>query len=135
MNVDIAELFSLLDQWRHLPAYQLERRADIFFALYLPELLIDRLEIEIDGEVVPEFPVNKSVLSADIDANRSVKVDYAAFAADRSQCVFVELKTDHRVIDFEEVAGWLEGRGALAETFAESLLRWQAAAGSRRGAE
>ena len=94
MNDDIAEFFGLLDQWRHLPAYQLERRADIFFALYLPELLSDRLGIEIDGEVVPEFPVNKSVLSADIDANRSVKVDYAAFAADRSQCVFVELKTD-----------------------------------------
>lgn len=29
----LAHLFALLDQWRHFPAYQLERRADVFFAV------------------------------------------------------------------------------------------------------
>jgi hypothetical protein len=28
-----AEIFSTLDRWRHLPTYQLERRADIFLAI------------------------------------------------------------------------------------------------------
>lgn len=30
----VERAFELLDRWRHLPAYQLERRADIFFALF-----------------------------------------------------------------------------------------------------
>lgn len=33
----IDTLFDRMDAWRHFPNYQLERRADIFFALYLPE--------------------------------------------------------------------------------------------------
>jgi len=37
--VIIDNLFNLLDDWRTLPAYQLERRADIFFALYLDKIL------------------------------------------------------------------------------------------------
>ncbi len=32
------ELFDNMDSWRHLPAYQFERRADIFFSIYLPDL-------------------------------------------------------------------------------------------------
>ena len=35
----IDEVFALLDRWRHLPAYQLERRADVFFAAYLHEVV------------------------------------------------------------------------------------------------
>ena len=37
----IKRVFKLLDDWRHLPGYQFERRADIFFALFLPEVLND----------------------------------------------------------------------------------------------
>jgi hypothetical protein len=33
------QMFEMLDRWRHLPAYQLERRADILFAIYLPGFL------------------------------------------------------------------------------------------------
>ena len=39
----LEELFARLDDWRHLPAYQLERRADIFFSLYLPDVLARRV--------------------------------------------------------------------------------------------
>ena len=35
----IERVFELLDKWRHLPTYWLEPRADIFFALFLPEVL------------------------------------------------------------------------------------------------
>ena len=47
----IERVFELLDRWRHLPAYKLEPRADIFFALYLPEVLSNhfkRLDLEIE---------------------------------------------------------------------------------------
>ena len=41
----IDRIFDLLDGWRHLPAYQLERRADIFFGLFLPDVL-DHLDFD-----------------------------------------------------------------------------------------
>jgi len=34
-STPLQTIFRHLDCWRHLPAYQLERRADIFFSAYL----------------------------------------------------------------------------------------------------
>lgn len=93
MANDVDTLFELLDRWRHLPNYQLERRADIFFGLYLPELLADRFEQSIAG-VVPEFPVKRDLIWPSHPTNKSVKVDYVALSEDRRRCYFVELKTD-----------------------------------------
>lgn len=36
-------IFNLMDSWRRLPSYQLERRADLFFALYIPQALEEKL--------------------------------------------------------------------------------------------
>ena len=36
---ELGAVLELLDRWRHLPSYQLERRADVFFALYLPGIV------------------------------------------------------------------------------------------------
>ena len=93
MANDVDTLFELLDRWRHLPNYQLERRADIFFGLYLPELLANRFGQPIAG-VVPEFPVKRDLIWPSHPTNKSVKVDYVALAEDRRRCYFVELKTD-----------------------------------------
>lgn len=115
----IGKLFDQLDTWRHLPSYQLERRADIFFSLYLQEVLEDNkvgLGIPIDDRLIPEFPVRigtinarssdeqqdvGSVVTVDTSANRrgpsseqSYKIDYVAFSADKSKVILIELKTD-----------------------------------------
>ncbi len=71
-------LFGLLDQWRHFPAYQLERRADIFFALYLPGIVEHALGVKVDSRVIPEFPIGKE------HSRRSTKVDYLALSDDWS---------------------------------------------------
>jgi hypothetical protein len=94
MNNQLHQLFELLDRWRHLPAYQLERRADIFFALYLPELLTDRFDVELAEVLIPEFPIKRDLIWPEYKTNQSVKVDYVALTKDRGQCFFVELKTD-----------------------------------------
>ncbi|MBV2194981.1 MAG: hypothetical protein KUL78_00555, partial [Flavobacterium sp.] len=52
----IDKLFELLDDWRFLPAYQLERRADIFFALHLEKIIEKKFNVKIDT-IIPEFPV------------------------------------------------------------------------------
>jgi len=84
----VQELFANLDKWRHLPSYQLERRADVFFSLYLAEALEAELGFRISPTLIPEFPVCRS------GDNRTFKVDYLAVSADGSTLIFVELKTD-----------------------------------------
>jgi len=93
----INELFELLDKWRKLPNYQLERRADIFFALYLKEILKKKYNKEI-GIIIPEFPVRtNSLINAkykEKQDNRSQKIDYLAVSKDKENVYLIELKTD-----------------------------------------
>jgi len=95
----INEIFKRLDDWRDLPAYQLERRADIFFSLYLKEVLEKELgkrenkKIELHEVIIPEFPIKKKGKGGR-ESNQSNKLDYVLFARDRSKVYFVELKTD-----------------------------------------
>lgn len=95
-----------LNKWRHLPAYQLERRADIFFALYLDRILEPTFHGHQFDLVIPEFPVRLGSLNEAMpkNENRSVKVDYACFDIRKKLCVLVELKTDNgsmRDVQFE----------------------------------
>lgn len=101
--MNINTLFDTLDDWRYLPAYQLERRADIFFALHLKEILLKLYETEIDL-IIPEFPVRKGSLLDDADynnksaknykPNQSFKIDYLAYSKKEHRIYFIELKTD-----------------------------------------
>lgn len=90
----IDTLFDHMDRWRHLPAYQLERRADLFFSAYLPTVLAHHSGVAIAPDVLPELPLRRDLLWPARRSHASVKVDYAAFACDRSKVFFVELKTD-----------------------------------------
>ena len=85
-EITIDRVFEVLDGWRHLPDYQLERRTDIFFALFLPEVLQERFGLAQMPKLIPEFPIKK------INNNQSTKVDYLALSDDRA--LLVELKTD-----------------------------------------
>ena len=94
-NPNIEKVFCLLDEWRHLPAYQLERRADIYFGLFLRDVLDDYLRpkgLTVHPTLIPEFPLRQKT------SNRSDKVDYFALATHTEtgdQVAFlVELKTD-----------------------------------------
>ena len=91
----INEIFDNMDKWRHLPSYQLERRADAFFAVYMGTLLERKYDIEVEG-LVPEFPVRIGSIDPDSDSNQSFKIDYLAKAGGVDKVFFVELKTDPR---------------------------------------
>lgn len=99
----VSDLFGLLDRWRHLPGYQLERRADVFFALFLPEVLGKHFGIEISPILIPEFAIKKDSVAPGLVKNRrddtSKKVDYLALqksphGKSAQQAFLVELKTD-----------------------------------------
>ena len=91
-KIFVKRVFELMDQWRHLPDYQLERRADIFFALFLPEVLKDHLGLDQEPYLIPEFPIKNR------HNNQSSKVDYLALERPKSgmpdRAFLVELKTD-----------------------------------------
>jgi len=90
----LTTIFTNMDRWRHLPAYQLERRADIFFSAYLPAVIAEHTGVEVSADVIPELPILRSLIWPDKKGKSSVKVDYAVMARDRSRVYFVELKTD-----------------------------------------
>ena len=87
---EVRAVFNLLDRWRHFPSDQLERRADIFFALYLPGILKHALGVTVDPRVIPEFPIRKE------HSRRSTRADYFLLSKDRSSAFLVELKTEMR---------------------------------------
>lgn len=90
----IDTLFDRMDAWRHLPNYQLERRADLFFSLYLPEVLEAKLGYPVQDQLVPEFPVRIGAIYPDIPINKSYKIDYFALSGDGDKAILVELKTE-----------------------------------------
>lgn len=89
----INNIFDNMDVWRHLPAYQLERRADIFFSIYLPDLLSHKYCLNIEN-LIPEFPIRIGTIDPKSDTNRSFKVDYLAKVSGTNSVILVELKTD-----------------------------------------
>jgi hypothetical protein len=102
-EIQINALFERLDTWRHLPGYRLEPRVDIFFSLYLKQVLEIHLDVQEphndDGVldvILPELPLRRGTLYGEqVDSpNKSVKVDFVLFRADLKKAYFVELKTD-----------------------------------------
>lgn len=90
----IDSIFDQLNRWRHFPAYQLERRADIFFSIYLAEVVAAFTGVPVSPRLIPELPIKRDLIWPDRPSSQSVKVDYCLFAEDRSQAFFIELKTD-----------------------------------------
>ena len=99
-----------LDDWRHLPAYQLERRVDIFFGLLLPEFFESKFGVT-DVTVIPEFPLRKGDLN-DTKDNRSVKVDFAVFGYKngKGHLYLVELKTDMESLNIGQLCNMLKAK-------------------------
>lgn len=92
---EMSDIFRLMNDWRCLPKYQLERRADIFFGWYLPQIWAgfsfpggEHHFIE-HCNIIPEFPIKKNVKN-----HRTSNIDYVIFCKEAKRVYFVELKTD-----------------------------------------
>lgn len=94
---ELDKIFEYLNDWMKLPKYQLERRVDIFFSIYLEEILSKKLEIgkEQIKEILPEFPLRKEKKTGK-EIYASNNADYAVFVAknEKIKMYLVELKTE-----------------------------------------
>ena len=82
------DFFGVLDRWRHFPAFPLEPRSEVLFALFLPGALKDCVGAQVKPQIIPQFPLKHK------STNQSDKVDFFALSKD-GECVFlIELKTD-----------------------------------------
>jgi len=121
----IDTLFDRMDAWRHFPNYQLERRADIFFSLYLPEVLEAKLGFPVRPELAPEFPVRIGTIYPNIPINKSYKIDITAKATE-SLIVYVQPNGNGPdIISFREFADVVERHAdSVSSRFAGSLREW-----------
>jgi len=107
----LCSIFNKLTLWRNLPKYQLERRVDIFFSLYLQDILEARLKpITLLADMIPEFPikktpsrqvddehqpdVNTTSQNKEDDNHLTVNIDYVMFSNDLKTVYLIEFKTD-----------------------------------------
>ncbi len=117
---EISQVLRQLDEWRHLPAYQLERRVDVLFGMFLPTVIGSVYGVSPDScQVIPEFPLHKGKLEKSTN-NQSVNVDFAVFFEQRAEkhLCLVELKTDQQSISVPQI----ETMGLAAEVGAKKLL-------------
>lgn len=90
----IKKVFDNLSRWRNLPNYQLERRADIFFSLYISDIVTAKTGTPDDWVILPEFPVPIKAIYQ-VENNKSFKIDYLVIGPKSEKVVFIELKTDN----------------------------------------
>ena len=121
----IYEVLRQLDEWRHLPAYQLERRVDIFFGMFLPKVIERRFGLHVD-EDIPEFPLHKgkSKISEDPEDHHSVKVDFVVFGrqANKKRMFLIELKTDIGSLNADQLKNMENARGANSKDLLQGVI-------------
>lgn len=84
------DLFNRLDKWRHFPAFPLEARSEVLFALFLPTVLEKSkcVGVKTKPHIIPQFPLKKR------GNNQSKNVDFFALSEDGTRAFLIELKTD-----------------------------------------
>ena len=98
----IDQLFYNLDIWIQLPKYQAERRLDVFFGLYMEDILKEcrsnLFEEEDQLILVPEFPLQKNKSN-----NECTNIDYLVFNVTKKCVHAIELKTDTHSVNDDQI--------------------------------
>ena len=98
----IDQLFYNLGIWKQLPKYQAERRLDVFFGLYMEDILKEcrsnLFEEEDQLILVPEFPLQKNKSN-----NECTNIDYLVFNVTKKCVHAIELKTDTNSVNDDQI--------------------------------
>ena len=102
------DIFRQLDVWRNLPAFPLEARSEVFFALFLPTVLeahFKKDDVKIMPQVIPQFPLRQNRVNPRTKkrTNHTNNVDFFALSGDCKRAFLIELKTDMGSIDKKQI--------------------------------
>jgi hypothetical protein len=87
-NDFLSKLFDKLLENSYYPKYQMERRVDIFFNFFLPDIIKHVFGEEYEPDfIIPELPIKSP------DSNRSANLDYFVVCRKMKTAFLVELKT------------------------------------------
>lgn len=92
-------MIKILNEWKKIPSYQLERRVDWLFGI----LMKHGLKMDIEEELIPEFPVPPK---NEINTNRSAHVDFLVFEKKSYFPVLIELKTDDESLEMSQLINY-----------------------------
>jgi hypothetical protein len=95
MSEAIEQLFSNLDSWQHLPAFDLGRKADIFISVYLPEYLKKRYGYDVQM-IIPDFPIRVGTVRPLTDSNGSFKIDYFIKVRKPNKVILLKFRTNNK---------------------------------------
>ena len=108
---EFIELIDLLEDNKKFPYYAAERRADLFFAYFIQEMLFDFY-----GEkvlfVAPEFPIKHD------GNNQSNKADLLCVFEKTSQPIIVEIKTDRKSFKKSQLDAYIKSIPSWADIVA-----------------
>lgn len=123
------EVLRQLDEWRHLPAYQLERRVDVLFGMFLPKVIEKAFGVCVD-DVIPEFPLHKALLTDEpcdpskASSHHSVNVDFAVFGhrGEVKRLLLVELKTDTESLNDKQLKNMKTAQCARSSKLLQGVI-------------
>lgn len=121
----MSRMLSQLEDWRHFPAYQLERRVDVLFGILLPTVIGVNFRVSTEAcIVIPEFPLHKGNLKMG-ENNQSMNVDFAIFFEkdNRKRLCLLELKTDQKSISGKQIKTMEKARHLGAWGVLDGVLR------------
>ena len=87
-----------LDDWRNLPKYQMERRVDLFFGLFIRQIVAAHTGMQIQSVIIPEFPFKHNETT-----RHTINFDYVLFSENGKVMYVLELKTDANSVDDDQL--------------------------------
>ncbi|MCX6250559.1 MAG: hypothetical protein NTX61_07400 [Bacteroidetes bacterium] len=102
-NEFLQKLVNLLEYNQKFPKYQSERRVDIFFNLFLPDIIQWHFGKDYHVDIIiPELPIKKD------ENHQSTNLDYFAICNDQHKGFLIELKTDVNSCSINQFESYLK---------------------------
>ena len=125
LDESLTELFAQIARFGAFPKYSLERRVDLFLALFLEEFLSDAYKAPV-RIIAPEFPLKKE------SNNQSTNVDYLLRRdGEHPAWLFLELKTAVDSFRDPQLETYLKARAAGMQALLRDLRTIQRASDHR----
>jgi hypothetical protein len=116
-NLFFKKVLETLNLNKEFPKYQLERRIDIYFNIFLPDIIkaVYGLQYEVNL-IIPELPIKKE------NSNQSINIDYFCFCENTRTAFLIELKTDSGSCRVDQVSEYIRFRRDRFPDLLDSIM-------------